>query len=141
VGPREGRYRIQTRSPELSVVDALELADDGPHLVGGRCTACGAYAFPLRAQCASCGGALERALFPRRGTLWTWTTQGFEPPTPPYLQACAEFEPFVVGYVELPGVLRVEGRIVAAEPHIGMQLEVVAIEHGGRLTYAFAEPE
>ena len=45
-----------------------------------------------------------------------------------------------MGYVELPGVLRVEGRITAAAPRIGMELEVVALEHGGRLTYAFAEP-
>jgi uncharacterized OB-fold protein len=141
VGPREGRDRIHARSPELSAVDALELADDGPRLVGGRCAACAAYAFPLRERCAACGGALERTLFPRRGTLWTWTTQGFDPPTPPYLPGAGAFEPFLVGYVELPGVLRVEGRIVAAEPRIGMELEVVSIEHGGRLTYAFAEPE
>jgi uncharacterized OB-fold protein len=94
----------------------------------------------LRERCASCGGELERTLLPRRGTLWTWTTQGFEPKSPPYVAAEGEFKPFVVGYLELPGVLRVEGRIDAGEPRIGMELEVVAREHGGRLTFAFAEP-
>jgi uncharacterized OB-fold protein len=89
----------------------------------------------LRERCASCGGALERTLLPRRGTLWTWTTQGFEPKSPPYLPDEGEFRPFVVGYVELPGVLRIEARVEVDEPKIGMELEV-----GGRLTFAFAEP-
>jgi uncharacterized OB-fold protein len=94
----------------------------------------------LRERCGSCGGELERTLLPRRGTLWTWTTQGFEPKSPPYLPGESEFQPFVVGYVELPGVLRIEARIEADEPTIGMELETIALEHGGRLTFAFAEP-
>lgn len=138
MGPREGRDRIQARSAQLSVVDALELNEDGPSLVGGRCEACGAHSFPLRERCPACGGALARTLLPRRGTLWTWTTQGFEPKAP-YLSDGGEFKPYAVGYVELAGLLRVEGRLVCAEPRIGMQLEVMAIEHGGRLTYAFGD--
>jgi uncharacterized OB-fold protein len=111
--------------------------------VAGRCGACGDWAFPLRERCPACGGALERALLPRRGTLWTWTTQGFEPKAP-YLTGAGEFEPFAVGYVEFPGALRVEGRLTEADPdriRIGAEMEVVAIEHGGRLTYAFAAVE
>ena len=141
MGSGEGGDRIQARSPELTI-DALELCDDGPRLVAGRCAQCGEWTFPLRDRCPGCGGTLERALLPRRGTLWTWTTQGFEPKSPPYIVDGGEFEPFAVGYVELPGTLRVEGRLTEADGiRIGMEMEVVAIERGGRLTFAFAPVE
>ena len=45
-----------------------------------------------------------------RGTLWTWTVQGFPPKAPPYVGDTdpQTFLPFGVGYVELPG--EVQGR-------------------------------
>jgi len=96
---------------------------------------------PLRDPCPSCGGGVERVLLPERGTLWTWTTQGFEPKPPFVRDGDGEFEPYAVGYVEFPGYLRVEGRLTEAEPErlrIGMAVEVVGVERGTRLTYAFA---
>jgi uncharacterized OB-fold protein len=86
---------------------------------------------------------VERILLPRSGTLWTWTTQGFEP-KPPYVGGPGEFAPYAVGYVELPGALRVEGRLTESDParlRIGQSMEVVAIEQGGVRTYAFAPTE
>jgi hypothetical protein len=100
--------------------------------------------FPLRERCPSCDAQVERMLLPRRGTLWTWTTQGFEPKSPPYVADGDEFEPFAVGYVEFPDALRIEGRLVEADfeqLRIGMELEVVALQRGDRLTYAFAAAE
>ena len=68
-------------------------------------------------------------------------TQGFEPPSPPYVRDVdAEFEPYAVGYVELPGILRVEGRLTESRPErlrIGMEMEVVVSANGGRPTFAF----
>jgi uncharacterized OB-fold protein len=84
---------------------------------------------------------MEAVVLPRRGTLWTWTTQGFEPKAPPYVPDGGEFEPFGVGYVEFPGFLRVEGRLTEADPtrlRIGMPMEVVALERPSGTTYAFA---
>ena len=106
--------------------------------MAGRCASCSHLSFPLRDTCPVCGGAAERELLPSHGTLWTWTTQGFEPKSP-YV-AEGEFEPFAVGYVEFTGLLRVEGRLVEAAPErleIGMPMRVVPIERGDRLTYAF----
>jgi uncharacterized OB-fold protein len=80
-------------------------------------------------------------LLPPRGTLWTWTTQGFEPSSPPYVRDRGEFEPFGVGYVEFPGLLRVEGRLTEPDPErlrIGMAMEVVGLERPSGTTYAFA---
>ena len=121
----------------------LDLSTGAPRLVAGRCTACAAVTFPLRERCPACGGDVERELLPERGTLWTWTTQGFEPKSPPYVPD-GDFAPFGVGYVEFPGYLRVEGRLTESEPErlrIGMLMHVVALDHGGVATYAFAPAE
>ena len=127
----------------MIVGSPLELGDGPPRLEAGRCGGCGEVTFPLRARCPACGGDLERVLLPPRGTLWTWTTQGFEPPTPPFRPDAHadEFVPFAVGYVEFDGFLRVEGRLTEPEPgrlRIGMPMEVVALERGDHVTFAFA---
>jgi uncharacterized OB-fold protein len=83
---------------------------------------------------------VAETLLPERGTLWTWTTQGFEPKSPPYV-ADREFVPFAVGYVEFPDCLRVEGRLTESDParlRIGMPMRVVAVDHAGIASYAFA---
>jgi uncharacterized OB-fold protein len=125
----------------VSASSPLELGDGPPRLEAGRCRDCDGVTFPLRARCPACGGDLERVLLPSRGTLWTWTTQGFEPPTPPYRPDADEFSEFAVGYVEFDGLLRVEGRLTEPEPErlrIGMSMEVVALERGDHVTFAFA---
>ena len=54
---------------------------------------------------------------PRRGTLWTWTVQHFMPKAP-YRSSETEatFRPFGMGYVELPGALRIETRLTENDP-------------------------
>jgi uncharacterized OB-fold protein len=82
---------------------------------------------------------VQTELLPREGTLWTWTTQGFEP-KPPYVPE-GEFEPYGVGYVEFPGYLRVEGRLAESSLErlrIGMTMRVVSLVRAGHTTYAFA---
>jgi uncharacterized OB-fold protein len=119
---------------------------DGPRLVGSRCTACGEVAFPRQPSCPSCAGAdTEEILLGARGTLWTWTIQRFPPPTPPYACARDAFQPFGVGYVELPEGVRVEARLTENDPaklRIGMPmelvLETVADDDEGREVVSFA---
>jgi uncharacterized OB-fold protein len=100
--------------------------------------------FPLRERCPSCASSdVAETLLPERGALWTWTTQGFEPKSPPYV-ADGEFVPFAVGYVEFAGYLRVEGRLTESDPErlrIGMPMRVVAVDHGGVPSYAFSPDE
>jgi uncharacterized OB-fold protein len=65
----------------------------------------------------------------RRGTLWSWTIQRFRPKSPPYAGP-EEFEPYGVGYVELPGEVRVEARLTESDPanlRIGMPMELTLI--------------
>jgi uncharacterized OB-fold protein len=75
---------------------------------------------------------MEQELLDRRGTLWTWTTQGFLPKSPPYAgpETPESFEPFGVGYVELAGQVKVEARLTESDPaklRIGMAMEVVVV--------------
>ena len=104
---------------------------DAPQLIGSRCANCGVMTFPVQSDCPRCYGAdMKEALFDRRGTLWTFTTQGFVPKSPPYAIEvdASEFEPFALGYVEFADQAKVEGRIVGCDPaelQIGMEMEVV----------------
>ncbi|MBM3670948.1 MAG: DNA-binding protein [Actinobacteria bacterium] len=112
------------------VEDILELSDE-PHLVGSRCRSCGTHVFPRQDGCPRCTATdMERVALARRGTLWTWTVQGFAPKAPPYLGDTEHFEPFGVGYVELPHELKVEARLTEADPerlHVGMEMELVLV--------------
>lgn len=135
MGPHEG---AQAGSGQLSDDAPVEVVDGAARLVAGRCRDCAIAHFPVRERCPSCGGTVERVPLPSRGTLWTWTTQGFEP-KPPYVSDEGEFVPYGVGYAEFDGFLRVEGRLTTAEGlAIGMPVEVVAVDRAGRMTYAFA---
>ena len=66
----------------------------------------------------------------RRGTLWAWTTQSFPPPPPYAGPTGADFVPFGVGYVELPGEVKVESRLSECDPERlanGMEMELVIV--------------
>src|SRR5215213_6962663 len=114
---------------------------EAPVLIGSECRRCGVVAFPRQASCASCTSSdVEDRRLARRGTLWTWTIQGFAPKSPPYAGAAEDFEPYGVGYVELPGEVRVEARLTEADParlRIGMEMELTLLPWGSGVTYAF----
>jgi uncharacterized OB-fold protein len=102
---------------------------DDPQLLGSRCSACGIVTFPAQGSCPRCASTemAERAL-PRRGRLWAWTTQEF-PPASPYAGPSGDsFVPFGVGYVELPGEVKVESRLTETSGlRIGMDMELVLV--------------
>lgn len=106
--------------------------DANPQLIGSQCTACGATAFPRQARCPKCSGSdVSEVFLPRRGTLVTWTTQGFLP-HPGFAggKTPETFQPFAVGLVQLGDVVRVEGRLTEADPanlDFGMDVELTVI--------------
>jgi uncharacterized OB-fold protein len=120
-----------------------------PRLLGSRCTQCGTHTFPPQDGCPRCTGtSMEQVELATRGTLWTWTVQGFPPKSPPYAgnDDPATFEAFGVGYVELPGQVKVEARLTESDPaklRIGMEMELaivpLAVDSDGNtvVTYAF----
>ncbi|GAB3114107.1 DNA-binding protein [Aestuariicella hydrocarbonica] len=103
---------------------------DHPELLGSRCQHCGEASFPSQPDCRCCGQRDTQIVsLGHRGKLWTWTIQSFMP-KPPYAtdETAESFTPYGVGYVEMPGGVRVEGRIQlnpAAPLTIGMPLDLV----------------
>lgn len=85
--------------------------DGGGHLLGSRCTACGAHYFPVRPVCAGClSDELEPVRFSNEGTLYTYTV---------IHQSTPAFEvPYLLGYVDLPEGVRVMGQLTGTESDI-----------------------
>jgi uncharacterized OB-fold protein len=131
----------------LPVDAGLFASLDPPRLLGSRCEECATVVFPSAQSCPRCSKA---AMAPHpladRGTVWSWTVQGFCP-KPPYVPPAGGFVPFPVGYVDLGEVI-VEGRLLVDRAQLGigtpvqLALEPVRIADGGEVvTYAFVLDE
>ena len=96
---------------------------DSPKLIGSKDTETGRYFFPAKNS-----NQHEKVELSNKGKLWTWTVQRFLPKTP-YIEQVApeDFKPYAVGYIELPGEIMVESRLVGIDPkelEIGMEMEL-----------------
>ncbi|MBT5103177.1 MAG: DNA-binding protein [Porticoccaceae bacterium] len=120
-----------------------------PQLLGSRCNQCSEATFPAQPDCRNCGSRdTDIVELGDRGTLWTWTIQTFMPKQPYHSDETAEtFRPYGVGYVEMPGGVRVEARLQANSPEdlqIGMpmQLDIIPFrtEENGeqKMTFSFS---
>ncbi|NBC88012.1 MAG: DNA-binding protein [Alphaproteobacteria bacterium] len=118
--------------------------DPEPHLMGGKLPS-GDVVFPMPKGDAA--RDVEPYRLSRRGKLWSWTSQGFLPKEPyegpgsgPN-EGPPDFKPFLIGYVELPGEVIVETRIVDAsldELELGMDMEFCIVPFTSEYdTYAF----
>ena len=120
-------------APEKPRVPAVEgwFTDDGePRLLGNRCTTCGTYFFPKASfLCRNphCDGTeLVEAPLSRRGRVWSYTVNRYQPPAP-YVSPADPFEPFGIAAVELSDEkMVVMGQVVAgAEVAVGDEVELV----------------
>jgi uncharacterized OB-fold protein len=114
-------------------------------LLGSRCRVCENVTFPQARSCPRCTSQdMEQHVLGRKGTLWSWTIQGFAPKSPPYAGSAEDFVPYGVGYIELDGEVRVEARLTESDPErlsIGMPMSLTLITVPGSpeaVTYAFA---
>ena len=140
-----------TGSRQIPVAEGLFIwPPDEPRLIGARCAGCRLIAFPAGPPCQRCGGtAFTETLLPDRGTLWTFTTQDFRPPSPPYdgADTAGTFQPYALGYVELAGEVMVEARLTEPDPArlaIGQPMRLAIVPYTVRadgtevMTFAFA---
>ncbi len=117
---------------------ATDLWTDGPdpQLLGGRLPS-GKIIFPMPEGDAAQN--VEPFALSRTGTLWSWTRQDFKPKEP--YSGPEVFEPYLLGYVELPGQVIVETRIVDAnleDLSLGMPMEFAVVPFDDtRSTFAF----
>src|SRR5262249_51701928 len=82
----------------------------GPRrLIGSQCARGARVASPRQASCPKCTSVeVTQRLLARRGTLWWWPFQCSPPKSPPYaVDDPGAFEPYGLGYIELPGEVRV----------------------------------
>ena len=110
-----------------------EQGDDGPALVGSRCTSCGNVSFPAASffcRNPACSGTeFEPARLSRTGTVWSVTDARYQPP-PPYVPPGDEHVPFAIAAVELAAeqlvVLgQVVGGVAVEDVKVGSTMELV----------------
>jgi uncharacterized protein len=104
-----------------------------PALLGTRCTACGTVFFPREETfCRSprCQGTkFEEVELSRRGRLWSYTNNAYQPPAP-FVAPTDPYRPFAVAAVELERErMVVLGQVVEGvrveELEVGMEMELV----------------
>jgi uncharacterized OB-fold protein len=104
---------------------------DQPSLIAGRVRETGQLMFPRREHVMLDDGSLvetEAVELPRRGRLWTFTTQGFPPPLKDFVGSTKPYTPFSLGYIEFEGGLLVQTRLTEPDPAaltIGQEMELV----------------
>jgi uncharacterized protein len=94
-------------SPAKTQVAAVEgwftIDPAAPALLGTRCTTCGTYFFPRESRFCrnpACDGTeLEEVPLSRRGKVWSFTDNRYQPP-PPYMSP-DPFVPYAIAAVEL----------------------------------------
>jgi uncharacterized OB-fold protein len=104
-----------------------------PALLGTRCKSCGTVFFPREETfCRSplCQGtAFEEVELSRRGRLWSYTNNAYQPPAP-YVAPSDPYQPFAVAAVELENErMVVLGQVVPGvaveDLEVGMEMELV----------------
>jgi uncharacterized OB-fold protein len=119
-------------------------------LLGSRRRGSGVVKFPAeRPELFDGTDDIEPIALSTEGTLFTFTTQEFPPPLPyKGKRTPEEFRPYIVGYVELPEGVLVEGLIVGADADalsIGQKMVSTTTPFDRAdgqtfLTYAFTPP-
>src|SRR2546427_3249542 len=91
----------RTRVP--AVDDWFTMDEDDPRLLGSRCPSCGTFFFPRASffcRNPECEGTeFEQVRLSRRGRVWSYTANRYQPPAP-YVSA-DPFEPYGIAAVEL----------------------------------------
>jgi uncharacterized OB-fold protein len=117
-------------------------ADGAPHLVGGRCRNCGVHSFPKAGICSAClSEEIETVDLAREGRLYSYSVVH---------QAPRGWRvPYALGYVDLPGDIRVLAHLDAEPSRLRIDMPVrlgvgeVGADASGRtlVTYTFSPIE
>ena len=118
---------------QVAAVDGWFTIDPAtPALLGTRCTTCGTYFFPRESRFCrnpACHGTeLEEVPLSRRGKVWSFTDNRYQPP-PPYMSP-DPFEPYAIAAVELADEKMVvlgqlAGSASVDDLRIGQEVELV----------------
>lgn len=129
--------------PSYVAPDLVRVDGDGhPHLIGGRCRACGANSFPKAAVCTAClSEEIDAVALAREGRLYSYSVVH---------QAPRGWRvPYALGYVDLPGDIRVLAHLAADPAQLRIDMPVrlgvgeVGTDPSGQtlVTYTFSPIE
>ncbi|GAC29019.1 Zn-ribbon domain-containing OB-fold protein [Brumicola pallidula] len=101
-------------------------------LLAGHCQICSRLYFPTLLNCSVCETDLKEYKLPKKGTIWSWTTQHFQPKNPPYddKQGIESFQPFCLGIIDLNNELRITAKLIdvtTEDIYINMPVELVQL--------------
>jgi uncharacterized protein len=134
---KEGRCMVSF-NPTLLITQA---EDGNPHLLGGRCEACGKVYFPQQKLCTECfgEGTLKQQFLSCQGKIYSFTVVERETLAPKGFQV-----PYAYGYIDLPEGVRVLSKIVDWGPEtlkidapVEMVLEEIRQNEVGEKIVAF----
>jgi uncharacterized OB-fold protein len=124
---------------QVPVVDYLVLDGERPHLVGNRCTACGATYLARRNACSSCGAlAFERVDLPDAGRIESYTVvvRGAPRATGPFVSVLVRLDDGTYVKANLLGVAPDAGAVDLAAP-VSLQTYVAGVDEDGTEAVAF----
>ena len=97
--------------PHILTLSSVE--DGAPHLLGSKCSSCGATFFPQQTLCTECfaEGTLKPHPLSTGGKIYACTTVERDSLAPKGFQV-----PYAYGYIELPEGVRVLSKIIGWTP-------------------------
>lgn len=128
---RQAPSRSDAELPHFLVPTVLRFTEEGAiRLIGSRCGACALTAFPAVTVCSTClAEEMHDFELPQSGILYAFSQVHVGP--------AKWLKPYTLGYVDLPGGLRLLSHIVGAQPRIGQR---VTLDVGPVAQSAGAEP-
>ncbi|MDH5781630.1 MAG: Zn-ribbon domain-containing OB-fold protein [Dehalococcoidia bacterium] len=112
---------------KVAIIEGLfTWPSDDPRLIISRCKKCGSASFPKapfcpNPDCEKSRDNIEVVELSKRGKLYSYTYQIYQPPAPFRMEP---FEPYAIGMVDFPEGLRIYGIINRMENlRIGMEVE------------------
>jgi uncharacterized protein len=124
---------METKSAKkrIPAVEGWFTMGSEPSLIGNHCKTCGDYFFPKSSYCRNpkcMGKDLEEVLLSRKGKLWSYTVNYYQPP-PPYISP-DPFVPYGLAVVQLAKEkMDVAGQVVSGydfeKLKVGMDMELV----------------
>jgi uncharacterized OB-fold protein len=124
---------------QVPVVDYLVLDDGAPHLVGNRCTGCGATYLGRRNACSSCGALdFATAELPGSGVVESFTVvvRGAPKRTGPFVSVLVRLDDGTYVKANLLGVTPDAGAVDFAAP-VQLQTYVAGVDDDGTEAVAF----
>jgi uncharacterized OB-fold protein len=140
IGHQYERYKKHYKHIKYNGLDMRNFIDnsiltgnkDNFTLLAGHCQKCSRLYFPTLPNCSVCETELEEYKLPKKGTIWSWTTQHFQPKSPPYddKKGVENFKPFYLGIIDLNNELRITAKLIDVtidQLYINMPVELVQL--------------